>query len=63
MNIGEAIGACAFPVVHHFPGTDKLWAAECLFGSIESAVALIRAGPAPDCIANGWRVATASSIR
>jgi len=43
LNIGEAMAVGAFPVVHDFPGADALWPAECLFASIEQAVALIRA--------------------
>jgi len=43
MNIGEAMAAGAFPVVHDFPGADRLWPAECLFASVEHAVALIQA--------------------
>ncbi|HEY1932850.1 MAG TPA: glycosyltransferase family 4 protein [Acetobacteraceae bacterium] len=42
MNIGEAMAVGAFPVVHDFPGADLLWPTECLFSSIEEAVALIR---------------------
>lgn len=41
MNIGEAMATGAFPVVHAFPGADRLWPAECLFASIDEAVALI----------------------
>jgi glycosyltransferase involved in cell wall biosynthesis len=44
MNIGEAMAAGAFPVVHGFPGADTLWPAECLFASVDDAVALIQAG-------------------
>jgi hypothetical protein len=33
----------AFPVVHGFPGAGKLWPAECLFASMDEAVALIGA--------------------
>ncbi|MDR3529627.1 MAG: glycosyltransferase family 4 protein [Rhodopila sp.] len=44
MNIGEAMAVGAFPVVHGFPGADRLWPAECLFASVEDAVALIRTG-------------------
>lgn len=44
MNIGEAMAVGAFPVVHDFPGADRLWPVECLFASIDQAVALIRAG-------------------
>lgn len=43
LNIGEAMAVGAFPVVHDFPGADQLWPRECLFASIEQAVALIRA--------------------
>jgi hypothetical protein len=42
MNIGEAMAVGAFPVIHDFPGADRLWPSECLFGSIDEAVALIR---------------------
>ncbi len=42
MNIGEAMACGAFPVVHNFPGADRLWPAECLFAGIEQAVILIR---------------------
>lgn len=42
MNIGEAMAAGAFPVVHGFPGANQLWPAECLFASIDHAVALIQ---------------------
>jgi hypothetical protein len=41
MNIGEAMATGAFPVIHAFPGADRLWPAECLFASIDEAVALI----------------------
>jgi len=44
MNIGEAMAAGAFPVVHHFPGADRLWPEECLFSTVDDAVALMRAG-------------------
>jgi hypothetical protein len=44
MNIGEAMAVGAFPVVHDFPGSDFLWPAECLYGSVDEAVALIRTG-------------------
>ncbi len=43
MNIGEAMAVGAFPVVHDFPGAEHLWPAECLFASVDQAVALIRA--------------------
>lgn len=42
LNIGEAMAVGAFPVVHDFPGAARLWPRECLFASIEQAVALIR---------------------
>jgi glycosyltransferase involved in cell wall biosynthesis len=42
LNIGEAMAVGAFPVVHDFPGADRLWPEECLFASIDEAVALIR---------------------
>ena len=52
MNIGEAMAVGAFPAVHAFPGADRIWPEECLFASIEDAVALIRAGrPA---LYRGW---------
>lgn len=44
MNIGEAMAVGAFPVVHAFPGADRIWPTECLFASVEDAVSLIRAG-------------------
>jgi glycosyltransferase involved in cell wall biosynthesis len=44
LNIGEAMATGAFPVVHDFPGADRLWPRECLFASIDQAVALIRSG-------------------
>jgi glycosyltransferase involved in cell wall biosynthesis len=44
LNIGEAMAVGAFPVVHDFPGADRLWPEECLFASIDEAVALIRSG-------------------
>jgi glycosyltransferase involved in cell wall biosynthesis len=43
MNIGEAMAVGAFPVVHAFPGADRLWPAECVFASIDHAAALIQA--------------------
>jgi hypothetical protein len=43
MNIGEAMAVGAFPVVHGFPGADRIWPADCLFASIDEAVALIQA--------------------
>jgi glycosyltransferase involved in cell wall biosynthesis len=42
VNIGEAMAVGAFPVVHHFPGANLLWPSECLFSSVDDAVALIR---------------------
>jgi glycosyltransferase involved in cell wall biosynthesis len=42
MAIGEAMAVGAFPVVHGFPGADRLWPTECLFAAIDDAVALIR---------------------
>ena len=44
LNIGEAMAVGAYPVIHDFPGAEKLWPAECLFASIDQAVALVRAG-------------------
>ena len=44
MNIGEAMATGAFPVIHDFPGADRLWPRECLFASIEEATGLIGAG-------------------
>ena len=44
MNIGEAMAVGAFPVVHHFPGADRIWPADCLFASVDDALALIRSG-------------------
>ena len=44
LNIGEAMAVGAFPVIHDFPGAEQLWPVECLFASIDQAVALIRAG-------------------
>lgn len=41
LNIGEAMAAGAFPVVHDFPGAASLWPPETLFASIDEAVALI----------------------
>lgn len=42
LNIGEAMAVGAFPVVHAFPGAERLWPEESLFASIDHAVALIR---------------------
>ncbi len=44
LNIGEAMAVGAFPAIHDFPGAERLWPAECLFASVDQAVALIRAG-------------------
>ena len=41
INIGEAMAVGAFPVVHAFPGAARLWPGECLYDSIDDAVALI----------------------
>ncbi len=43
MNIGEAMAVGAFPVVHAFPGAEQLWPADCVFASVDHAVALIQA--------------------
>lgn len=43
MNIGEAMAAGAFPVIHNFPGANAVWPGECLFSTVDEAVALIRA--------------------
>jgi glycosyltransferase involved in cell wall biosynthesis len=43
LNIGEAMATGAFPVVHAFPGADRLWPSECLFAAEDEAVALIGA--------------------
>ena len=43
LNIGEAMATGAFPVVHDFPGADRLWPPECLFAGIDEATGLIRA--------------------
>jgi glycosyltransferase involved in cell wall biosynthesis len=43
MNIGEAMATGAFPVIHAFPGADRLWPHECLFAAEDEAVALIGA--------------------
>lgn len=42
MNIGEAMAAGAFPVIHDFPGAAALWPRECLYATVDEAVALIR---------------------
>ncbi len=52
LNIGEAMACGAFPVVHDFPGAEALWPAECLFGAVEEAVALVRA--ARPGLYRGW---------
>ena len=52
LNIGEAMAAGAFPVVHDFPGAEALWPPECLFASVEEAVALVRA--ARPGLYRGW---------
>lgn len=41
MNIGEAMAAGAYPVIHSFPGSNTVWPQECLFSSIDEAVSLI----------------------
>jgi hypothetical protein len=45
-----AVGA--FPVVHDFPGADRLWPEECLFAGIDDAIALIRS--ARPGLYRGW---------
>lgn len=52
MNIGEAMAVGAFPVVHDFPGAGLLWPADCVFASIDHAVALIQA--ARPGLYRGW---------
>lgn len=52
LNIGEAMAVGAFPVVHDFPGAEALWPRECLFASIDAAVALILA--ARPGLYRGW---------
>ncbi len=52
LNIGEAMAAGAFPVIHDFPGADLLWPRECLFAAIDDAVALIRS--ARPGLYRGW---------
>jgi glycosyltransferase involved in cell wall biosynthesis len=52
LNIGEAMATGAFPVVHDFPGADCLWPEECLFASVDDAVALIRS--ARSGLYRGW---------
>ena len=52
LNIGEAMATGAFPVVHAFPGADRLWPNECLFAGMDDATALIRA--ARPGLYRGW---------
>jgi hypothetical protein len=52
MNIGEAMAAGAFPVIHAFPGAERLWPTECLFAGIDDAVARILS--ARPCLYRGW---------
>ncbi len=52
MNIGEAMATGAFPVVHAFPGADRLWPPECLFAGTDEAVSLIRS--ARPGLYRGW---------
>jgi glycosyltransferase involved in cell wall biosynthesis len=52
MNIGEAMAVGAFPVVHDFPGAGRLWPEECLFATVDDAVALIRS--ARPGVYRGW---------
>ena len=52
MAIGEAMAVGAFPVIHAFPGADRLWPAECLFAAIDDAAALIRS--ARPRLYRGW---------
>lgn len=57
MNIGEAMAAGAFPVIHDFPGADRLWPSECLFSTVDEAVGLIRnaaAGRYTDYVRNRY---------
>lgn len=42
MNIGEAMASGCWPVVHHFPGAEKTWPSDCLFATVDQAVARIR---------------------
>ena len=37
------MAAGAFPVIHNFPGANTVWPRECLFSTVDEAVALIRA--------------------
>jgi glycosyl transferase family 1/methyltransferase family protein len=41
MNIGEAMASGCWPVVHNYPGAAKTWPAECLFATVDQAVARI----------------------
>jgi glycosyltransferase involved in cell wall biosynthesis len=41
LNIAEAMAVGAYPVVHDFPGADRLWPHECLYAGIDNAVRLI----------------------
>ncbi len=43
LNIAEGMACGLAPVVHDFPGADRLWPPQALFASIDEAVALIRA--------------------
>jgi glycosyltransferase involved in cell wall biosynthesis len=52
MNIGEAMAVGAFPVVHAFPGAERIWPNECLFASTDDAVSLMRA--ARPGLYRGW---------
>lgn len=42
LHIGEAMAVGAFPVVHDFPAANRSWPEQCLFASIDQAVAPIR---------------------
>jgi 2-polyprenyl-3-methyl-5-hydroxy-6-metoxy-1,4-benzoquinol methylase len=42
MNIGEAMASGCWPVVHHYPGAEKTWPADCLFATVDQAVARIQ---------------------
>jgi hypothetical protein len=60
MNIGEAMAVGAFPVIHGFPGAERLWPTECLFAGIQDAVALIlsaRPGLYRDWVAERYSLA------
>lgn len=43
LNIAEGMACGLAPVIHDFPGADRLWPPEALFASVDEAVALIRA--------------------